>query len=577
MSSQGSPAKETLLPWLKKVPSNEKSIATFMSNVDPKDQVYKKEKSKIKRKINSNKPSNKATSVKKSRTTNVDFNEQRRLTEYISHETNHPTTPENENDKNFGSRYTSKPSSSIRFWYTNPNGIGVNWKASKSHASFSFLKNKSKADVIGLAETNVNWNMMKNASSLYSRVKNNWKYFRTVTSNNLMEKKPSLCQRGGTCAIAVSQVSHRVLRTGKDPSKLGRWTWIEFGGRDNYLSRFYCAYRPGKKPPKTKLTTVVDQHLRYIGKQNLQTTPIEMFDNDLINELNEVLSQGVNVVLAIDVNENVENGKFTNKLCQIGMTNAYKSLFDDSRMPPTHHTGSQPISTIYHSANLNIVNGGILPKGCGFQADHRNMFVDIDEESFLGSTMFAVTPPPMKRLQLNDPRIVKRFNKHVIKHIKANNMEEKMKALNEIMSYPPDANMIQNMEKIDEQLGRAIVKGLKKCRKLRVGKIPFSGLFKKLWKEKRLWILVYKKKVGQVISATTIKRLAKGLSYENPMSLPLKEVERLRQQAEKRYQALIPHSRTERQQFFEDLACANAESSNSSKASILRRIMNTED
>jgi len=103
--------------------------------------------------------------------------------------------------------------------------------------------------------------------------------------------------------------------------------------------------------------------------------------------------------------------------------------------------------------------------------------------------------------------------------------------------------MVHKMESIDFQIGRAVSNGLKKCRKLRVGKIPFSGLFKKLWQEKRLWILVYKKKVGQIISSTTIRRLTKGTKYSNPMSLPLKEVERLRSEAEKKYQALLPHSR----------------------------------
>jgi len=219
----------------------------------------------------------------------------------------------------------------------------------------------------------------------------------------------------------------------------------------------------------------VDQHLRYFGQHNLQTTPIAMFDNDLINELNEVLLQGINVVLVTDVNENIENGKFSNESCQIGMNNAYASLFNNSSMSPTNHSGSQPISTIYLSSNLNIVNGGILPKGCGFQPDHRNMFIDIDEESFLGSAMFVVTPPPMKRLQLNDPHIYKRFNKQVLKHMKANNMENKMTSLTAITCYPPTENMIHKMESLDDQLGRVIAKKLKNVENSKLVKSFFQA------------------------------------------------------------------------------------------------------
>jgi len=41
MRSRGSPVKATLLPWLNKVSSNKRTIATYMSNVDHQDQVNK--------------------------------------------------------------------------------------------------------------------------------------------------------------------------------------------------------------------------------------------------------------------------------------------------------------------------------------------------------------------------------------------------------------------------------------------------------------------------------------------------------------------------------------------------------
>jgi len=86
-----------------------------------------------------------------------------------------------------------------------------------------------------------------------------------------------------------------------------------------------------------------------------------MFDNDLINKITDVLLQGINIVLLIDANENVETGTFASRMEEIGMMNAFTTLFEES-MPPTHHSGSQPISTMYHSSNLNIVNGGIYPR-----------------------------------------------------------------------------------------------------------------------------------------------------------------------------------------------------------------------
>ena len=52
-------------------------------------------------------------------------------------------------------------------------------------------------------------------------------------------------------------------------------------------------------------------------------------------------------------------------------------------------------------------------------------------------------------------------------------------------------------EKIDDQMGRGVHKGLQKCRKIYAGEIPFSSVFQELLKVKRLWLLVLKKKLGQ--------------------------------------------------------------------------------
>ena len=133
------------------------------------------------------------------------------------------------------------------------------------------------------------------------------------------------------------------------------------------------------------------------------------------------------------------------------------------------------------------------------------------------------------------------------------------------------------MELIDEQLGRGIQHALKKCRKKRMGNIPFSEMFLEVWKEKRLWRLVYKKKVGQKISTRTIRRLAHTRGVHNPMSFPMTEVKFRLKEAETNYQSFVPHALTERKRFYEELASANATENNLSKEVILKRIMNVEE
>jgi len=87
-------------------------------------------------------------------------------------------------DEYYGMNHTVKASNITRLWFTNPCGIGVDPHHIKSDSSFSYLKQKSKCDIFGLAETNVHWYLLYNHASLYSRVKRRWKNFKLSTSHN---------------------------------------------------------------------------------------------------------------------------------------------------------------------------------------------------------------------------------------------------------------------------------------------------------------------------------------------------------------------------------------------------------
>ena len=478
-------------------------------------------------------------------------------------------------EESYGDPYTTKFEETIRLWYTNPCGIGIDSTSLKSDDSFYFLRNKSKCDVFGLAETNVHWKLLYGKSSLYSRTKQRWKYFKTSTSHN-KHMKLGKTQRGGTCTVAIGQTAHRVCSSGEDNEGMGRWSWIEFHGKDKHRTRVYTAYRPGGKPTNnSELTTVYHQQQNYLRQQSINKEPRDYFDETLQKELRQQIQQ-CNIVLMIDVNQDVINGQFTRMMNEIGMNNAFNDPNYET-MPPTHHRGRRPISAIYLSPLLNVKRKGILQKGLGVHGDHRNMFVDISTQSFLGSTMYKVVSAPMKRLQMHDSRIVQKFLKHAKRHLESNNIYKISEELMQNLQYPIQSAGINQLENIDEQLGRAIEIGKKKCRKLRTGAIPFSDLFVELRDEQRLWKLVRKKKLGQRISNTTIRRLAKRLQIRKPMSFTLQVVTQNKIDAEKRYKAMTKQkARDGRAKFNEELAAANAANLNQPKTKILARIIQAE-
>ena len=91
----------------------------------------------------------------------------------------------------------------------------------KSNDSLLFLKSKSKCDVFGLAETYVQWKKLNGTASLFSWVKQRWRYFKISTSHN-HHANLGKTQMGGTCVVIIGQAVYIVVSVGENEKKLGR-------------------------------------------------------------------------------------------------------------------------------------------------------------------------------------------------------------------------------------------------------------------------------------------------------------------------------------------------------------------
>lgn len=245
-------------------------------------------------------------------------------------------------------------------------------------------------------------------------------------------------------------------------------------------------------------------------------------------------------------------------------------------LPPTHDRGSLPISGIFISPNLIPVRAGILRHGVGILGDHRNMFIDFQETNFLGDELFTIPPPKLRRLQLFDSRIVNKFNKLCCSHLTNNNIPHKAQRVLSASQYTPPQDMASSMNTLDDQLGRAIAHGDKHCRKMRTGVIPFSTQYNKVKNEVRFWILLLRRNYGHRISNTTIRRLARRLDISHPNLIDPVETKLQLKLARQRYVAFASSTKSERTQFNERLATANAADENKPKARVLKRILHDE-
>jgi len=150
---------------------------------------------------------------------------------------------------------------------------------------------KWEFDVFGCAETNVDWRIVSEENKLYFRTKEWWESHHLSCTHNTTMPPTTHCQYGGTALFSLGSAAHRVVGKGSDPSKLGRWTWTRYRGRNNITLRIISAYRPNF--PNGPFT-VYAQHNAYFNSLNTPRCPRAAFLQDLNKELAAFLETGDN-------------------------------------------------------------------------------------------------------------------------------------------------------------------------------------------------------------------------------------------------------------------------------------------
>ena len=139
---------------------------------------------------------------------------------------------------------------------------------------------------------------------------------RLVKSFNTLETKNiGDTQRGGTATIINNVLTTYVKDTGTDHTHLGRWSWFCLEGEPGHSTRVITAYAPYGSNASGVLT-YLKQAKRYIQNNNLNTTPKEMFREDLCAVLQQWRARGERIVLMMDANLNVVDGVLSKMLAK---------------------------------------------------------------------------------------------------------------------------------------------------------------------------------------------------------------------------------------------------------------------
>lgn len=181
-----------------------------------------------------------------------------------------------------------KPPHVIRMYGENVNSLSLYdaekaWKTTR----LTSIASRMQVDGMMIQECGVDFRQVPSHKSLSTLV--GGADSRIVCANNVTEPC-GRTQYGGVAAISFARLAGFTLSTGKDPTGLGRFAWMQVGTAER-RTRIVTAYRPVKPARSLRSNwqrgkhTVWSQHQRYWKKMHETRNPIARFDTDLVSQL----------------------------------------------------------------------------------------------------------------------------------------------------------------------------------------------------------------------------------------------------------------------------------------------------
>ncbi len=141
---------------------------------------------------------------------------------------------------------------------------------------------------------------------------------------------------------------------------------------------------------------------------------------DLFVEATKWKEEGDHLVLVGNMNKDVRNGLTNELFTALGLREVILKQHSQHLPPATNKNNNsrQPIDGIWASQELEVTAAGYLPFGKGCESDHRLLWADFSYHTVFGQESPAEYKPPSKKLNANDPQLVKQYNCQVKSELK---------------------------------------------------------------------------------------------------------------------------------------------------------------
>lgn len=166
------------------------------------------------------------------------------------------------------------------------------------------------------------------------------------------------------------------------------------------------------------------------------------------------------------------------------------------KYPITYQISKQdPIDCIFGSPSMEIKIGGCITYN-NLIGDHREIWIDIQNELLLGFNHPTLSYPAARRLKMNDHRIVDKYNTLLHEAYLKDNLCERWNDLHSRVTTPLSERQALEYETLDSIQENHIIIAEMKCRKLHNGVIHWSPTYKKVQLELDYRRMRYKHKLG---------------------------------------------------------------------------------
>jgi hypothetical protein len=242
----------------------------------------------------------------------------------------------------------------------------------------------------------------------------------------------------------------------------------------------------------------------------------------LVTQLKKWQDDGDRLVVCLDANEDIYNksiGKALTDLDRLAM-NEVVGAHTGERIGATYFRGSKPIDGIWATSDITIVNVCVMPSGYGIR-DHCLFLIDICEADIIGQQRPLVIRPGSRKLITKIPGVIKKYNDiletSIIKH-------RIIERLGRAYRTRLKKKYIHRVNTIDKEATNYMRHAENKCRKFKLGRIPFSL-------ETSMWILrtqsyrsLLRYHTGKIRNTGNLKRSAKRCGIPDAMSISIKEI-----------------------------------------------------